>query len=219
VAAIDTSSPLGSVALFEEGALVAEDERRVSNAHGESLLPMIDDVFARARWRPDDVGRWGVGVGPGSFTGVRIAVATAKGIAIATGAELVAVTALDAIAFGVAAGHEDAVASVVDAMKGELFLQVRLGDSLVLPPESVPRQELVSRLATIACSRMIVVGEAGELVGAASLPFEVVRCELPPHDVSRAASVGRLAIARLPDDADSVEPLYVRPPDITRPRA
>jgi tRNA threonylcarbamoyladenosine biosynthesis protein TsaB len=219
VAAIDTSSPLGSVALFEDGALVADDARRVSNAHGESLLPMIDALFARARWRPEDVGRWGVGVGPGSFTGVRIAVATAKGVAIATGAELVGVTALDAIAFGVDAGGEDAVASVVDAMKGELFVQVRLRDSLVLPPESVPRNEMTSRLATVACSRMFVVGEAAELIDAAALPFEVLLRKSPPHDVSRAVSVGRLAMSRPPDDADSVEPLYVRPPDITRPRA
>src|SRR5580700_3679612 len=131
VAAIDTSTSLGSVALFEDGALVAEDAQRVSNAHGESLLPMVDALFTRVGWRPHDVGRWGVGVGPGSFTGVRIAVATAKGIAIATGAELVGVTALDAVAFGVEARDDDAVASLLDAMKGESFLQVRLRGRLV----------------------------------------------------------------------------------------
>jgi tRNA threonylcarbamoyladenosine biosynthesis protein TsaB len=127
LAALDTSTSLGSIALFEDGVLVAEDARRVSNAHGESLLPMVDALFARAGWTPRDVARWGVGVGPGSFTGVRIAVATAKGIAIATGAELVAVTALDAVAYGLDAGEGDAVASVLDAMKGEVFLQVRAG--------------------------------------------------------------------------------------------
>ncbi len=218
VAAIDTSTSLGSVALFEGGAVVAEDARRVSNAHGESLLPMVDALFTRVGWRPRDVGRWGVGVGPGSFTGVRIAVATAKGIAIATGAELVGVTALDAVAFGVEARDGDAVASLLDAMKGEVFLQVRLAGRLVLAPENVPRADVAARLASVACARMIVVGEGGDAIDPSSFPFEIVKRADGPHDVPRATSVGLLAMAREPDDPDAVEPLYVRAPDITRPR-
>lgn len=217
VVAIDTSTALGTVALFEDGELVAEDARRVSNAHGESLLPMVDALFTRVGWRPRDVGRWGVGVGPGSFTGVRIAVATAKGIAIATGAELVGVTALDAVAFGIAAEEGEAVASVLDAMKGELFLQVRVGNALAIPPEHVAIASAAARLASVGCARMIVAGESGDGIDASILPFEIVRRREPPNDLPRAVSVGLLAIRRRPDDADAVEPLYVRAPDITRP--
>jgi tRNA threonylcarbamoyladenosine biosynthesis protein TsaB len=219
VAALDTSTPLGSIALFEDGALVAEDAQRVSNAHGESLLPMVDALFARVGWRPRDVGRWGVGVGPGSFTGVRIAVATAKGIVIATGAELVGVTALDAVAYGIEAREGDAIVSVLDAMKGELFLQVRVGSALLIQPENVLVGAVVARLAGVACRRMIVAGEAGRALDTAALPFEIVRRDLAPNDAPRAVSVGLLAMQRPPDDADAVEPLYVRAPDITRPRA
>ena len=64
---------------------------------------------------------------------------------------------------------------------------------------------------------MIVVGEGGR-DRSSSFPFEIVKRADGPHDVPRATSVGLLAMAREPDDADAVEPLYVRAPDITRPR-
>ena len=144
----------------------------MSNAHGESLLPMVDALFRRVGWRPRDVARWGVGIGPGSFTGVRIAVATAKGIAIATGAELVGVTALDAIAHGIDAGPNDAVVSVLDAMKGELFVQARVGGRLVFAPESLPPVAVAERLARMDCARMILLGETADRLDASCFPFE-----------------------------------------------
>jgi tRNA threonylcarbamoyladenosine biosynthesis protein TsaB len=230
LAAIDTSTALGSVALFEGGTLVAEDARRVSNAHGESLLPMVDALFARLGWRPRDVARWGVGVGPGSFTGVRIGVATVKGIALATGAEVVGVTSLDAIAWGVHAAAEegDAVASVVAAMKGEIFLQVlkvraraRAGGDggafeTAIAPESVVTERAAGRLASVACRRMLLLGEAAEALDVARLPFEVVRMATAPHDAPRAASVGAMALRAAGGDGADIEPLYVRAPDIVK---
>src|SRR3954468_3949400 len=137
LAALDTSTSLGSIALYDRGELVAEEAQRVSNAHGESLLPMVDALFAKVGWRPRDVARWAVGVGPGSFTGVRIGVATVKGIVLATGAEAIGVTSLDALAEGIEAGPGEAVASILFAMKGELFVQARIFGELVLPPSTV----------------------------------------------------------------------------------
>jgi tRNA threonylcarbamoyladenosine biosynthesis protein TsaB len=219
LAAIDTSTALGTIALFEDGVLLHEDGKRVSNAHGESLLPMIDALFARAGWRPHDVARWAVGVGPGSFTGVRIGVATAKGIVIATGAELVGVTSLDAVAYGATGAEDEAIISVLDAMKGEVYVQARLRGALVLEPTNVAVALAPSRLAGLACARMILAGEAGKTLDIASLPFPTTFLSEPPYDVPRASSVGRLAMTRGPDDPDAVEPLYVRAPDITKPRA
>jgi len=78
---------------------------------------------------------------------------------------------------------------------------------------------VASLLSGIACARMILVGESGGAFDASSLPFPTTHLHEPPHDVPRASSVGRIARTRAPDDPDAVEPLYVRAPDITKPRA
>jgi tRNA threonylcarbamoyladenosine biosynthesis protein TsaB len=219
LAAIDTSSVLGSVALFEGGSLVVEDARRVSNAHGESLLPMVSALFERVGWRPADVDRWGVGVGPGSFTGTRIALATAKGIVLATGAELVGVTSLDAIAVGLSASAGEAVASVLAAGKGELFLQVRLGDGWLLAPTHVPAADVAARVAdAVGAAPIVVAGEAAREVDWSGFAARVRLATESPHDLPRASAVGRIALGRPADDAEELEPVYVRPPEITMPK-
>jgi tRNA threonylcarbamoyladenosine biosynthesis protein TsaB len=218
VAAIDTSTVLGSVALLEDGRLVAEESRRVSNAHGESLLPMVSALFDRFGWAPRDVARWGVGVGPGSFTGCRIAVATAKGIAIATGAELVGVTSLDALAFGL--GGADIVVSVVPGGKGELFVQATCDGRLLLAPCHVRIGEVASRVMSLEPSaRIVVVGEAAEAVDWTALGGRVTVVVDPPHDLPQASAIARIALERTAEDVDTLEPLYVRPPEITMPKA
>jgi tRNA threonylcarbamoyladenosine biosynthesis protein TsaB len=216
VAAIDTSTAIGSVALIQDGRLVAEDSRRVSNAHGESLLPMVSALFAGASWVAADVSRWGVGIGPGSFTGCRIGVATVKGIALATGAEIVGVTSLDALAFGLEA---DLVASVVSGGKGELFLQAKRRGEIVLAPSHLRIADVGPRLAALEPSgRVVVAGEAANQVDWGPLEGRVALMTAPPHDAPRAAAVARIALAAEPVDADRLEPLYVRPPDITVPK-
>jgi tRNA threonylcarbamoyladenosine biosynthesis protein TsaB len=219
LAAIDTSTALGSVALFDAGRLVAEDSRRVSNAHRESLLPMVDALLARVGWAPAGVARWAVGIGPGSLTGVRIGVATVKGIALATGAAIVGVTSLDALAHGVEA--PGLLVSVVAAGKDEVFVQARRADgALVLAPSHLPIATVAARIADLAAGDAVtLLGEAALLVDWRALePHASLRTHAP-HDLPRAAAVGRIALDRPADDADSLEPLYVRAPDITLPRA
>jgi tRNA threonylcarbamoyl adenosine modification protein YeaZ len=218
VAGIETSCAVGSVALFEAGVLIAQDEKRVSNAHGEHFLPMMAELFARIGWTPTDVARWGVGIGPGSFTGVRVGVALAKGIVLATGAEIVGVTSFDALAFGLG-DVESLVVSVVPAGKGELFVLARAGGRVLLGPMHLALPEIPGRVASLEWPGPIVVaGEAARELDW-SLAGDHVRLEVePPHDVPRAVAVATLALARAPEDADALEPVYVRPPEITMPK-
>lgn len=215
--ALDTSTALGSVVLFEDDRLVAEDARRVSNAHGESLLPMIDATFTRAGWRPADVTRWCVGVGPGSFTGVRIGVATVKGIVLGTGAEIVGVGSLEALAAMVPDQSKPIVAAV-SAIRGELYLQVAgaaRSEPLCLPPDAI-----AAWLETIAPSatapEVILVGEAAEKIPA--LPSrKITLLSSGDHALPHGRGVATVGRGRAAEPADAVEPVYVRAPEITTP--
>jgi tRNA threonylcarbamoyladenosine biosynthesis protein TsaB len=224
LAAIDTSTALGTVALFDGAELVAEDSQSVSNAHGESLLPMVDRLFSRVGWSPKDIGRWAVGIGPGSFTGVRIGVGTVKGIALATGAEVVGVTSLDAVAFGVAdevavavgVANEVAVGSVLFAMKGEVFVQVKRAGDVLLAPANVRIEDAMALLLALGLENLVLAG-SGALLLPVPVPVPRIYAD-PPNDVPRAASIGKIAMSRARDDLATLEPLYVRPPEITSPR-
>ncbi len=214
--ALDTSTALGQIAVFDGPSLLALEEQRVSNAHGESLLPLLDKALARAGLTPRAITRWAVGVGPGSFTGTRIAVATVKGILLATGAEVVAVDAFDAVGAGLDAGEGGRVLVALDALKGELY--VRLAGEA---PSHVPLAEVVPWVrARLGDARSLVVGGAGaSLVAWDALGVPVRVASEAPHDLPRVEIIGRIAAERAPTDVDALEPLYVRPADVTVPKA
>ncbi|MGH7439293.1 MAG: tRNA (adenosine(37)-N6)-threonylcarbamoyltransferase complex dimerization subunit type 1 TsaB [Polyangiaceae bacterium] len=222
LAALESSTEHGSVALFEDGKLVAEEIHRAPGGHAETFLPMLDALVARVGWGPADVHRWAVGVGPGSFTGVRVAVALGKAIALATGAEIVGVTSLDALAHDVDDGA--LVVSVLPAGRGEVFVQARREESVVQPPAHVPVAEVAARIARLAAQEgvggVIALGAAAAGVDWSSLGRALSLRAEAPHDHPRASGVGRLALGRpaaSAQEASALEPLYVMPPQITMP--
>jgi tRNA threonylcarbamoyladenosine biosynthesis protein TsaB len=218
--AVDTATALGSVALFDGDVLVAEEARRVSNAHGESLMPMIDEVFRRAGLRPADVTRWCVDVGPGSFTGVRIGVATVKGIVLGTGAALVGVGSLEAMcaacfeAASSSTHRSDAVVvAAIAAIRGELYVGA---PSLTPEPVCLPPDAVAPWLAGLTDRRDVVL--VGEAAASVELPgWNALRLAGPLVDLPHARGIALVGRNRPPEDPDRLEPVYVRPPEITGP--
>jgi tRNA threonylcarbamoyl adenosine modification protein YeaZ len=121
VLAIETVGTTGSVALLQGDAVVAESVLDPAQRSAQSLAPAIDELLRRHGWQPAQVELVAVATGPGSFTGLRIGVATAKVLAYAVGCPILDVDTMSAIAWRVPRDVER-FSVVVDAQRGELFV-------------------------------------------------------------------------------------------------
>ncbi len=117
---IDTTTKVTALALAEDGKLIAEGFLHTSKTHSERLIPVLDQVLKASAWSLQDLDFIGVARGPGSFTGIRIGIATAQGLAQVLKIPLVGVLSLDSLAW---AGHSrsEIVAPVLDARKNEWY--------------------------------------------------------------------------------------------------
>jgi tRNA threonylcarbamoyladenosine biosynthesis protein TsaB len=191
--ALETSTPRGGVAMFRDGELIFSESFTADRSHSSDLFAVIERALA-TRERP---GRIVVGLGPGSYAGVRIAIAAGIGISVATGAEMVGVPSI----VGLDGGEYLAVG---DARRGGYWV-ARVADGEIMGgPEILTREGMEERLATAG---MAVY--SSEEVGFAGV-------ELRFPDVER---IGRLGVAdRGVIARGTLEPMYLREPHITTPK-
>jgi tRNA threonylcarbamoyladenosine biosynthesis protein TsaB len=187
---IDTSTLTASAAVVIDGeAAAAEDVR--TGTHSEELMPLIARLMARAGIAPRDLDAIAVGAGPGSFTGLRIGLATLKAFALDEARPVVPVSTLAALA-AAAVDAPGPVAAILDARRGEVYAAAcaRAGEPepALLPDTVATPEELAERLPH---ATTLVVGEDAEGAAArlGALRPDLVRIA----GVARAARVGRLA--------------------------
>jgi tRNA threonylcarbamoyladenosine biosynthesis protein TsaB len=207
--AIETATDLGSVAVGAGGILAGEVVIGVRSRHAESLLPAIDFLLATVRIERSDIAGVVVGAGPGSFTGVRVAAATARGLARGLDVPLYAYSSLAALALELADGGP--VCALFDARRGEVYAacheRERGSDLLreIVPPAAMTTADLRARLGPIRP----VFGGDGAVRYAAELGIAA-----PPLRLPRASALLRLAAAdpeggRISEVA-GWEPAYLR---------
>lgn len=182
--------------------------------HAECVLVLVAEVLERAQVGLAEVTRFGVGVGPGSFTGLRIGVATGRGLAQATGAELVGVSSLAALAAGAPAAAGRPVLAVLDARRGEVFAAAWEDGEPRLAARPWGPSELAVEVVATMDPRPLAVGD-GALRFRAEL--ESAGAVIPPDDQPAhrvgAGSLCRLALAAEAGDPGAVLPQYGRLPD------
>lgn len=225
---IDTTGPVDNVALVRGEHVVASLSRRQAPMSSRPLLRLIDVLCAQAQRALTDVTALAVNVGPGAFTGLRVGLATAQGLAVAYGKPLVGCTAFEAL-LTLVPGWQGDLCPVVQARKGEVYVALYHmdGDPLTAV-EKLPGMVVAPEaLCAMIHERTLFFGSgvtAYRTVLTAALSSDAVCLDLVEASTGLAASVARWGVAREEQpsgyEADPwrVQPLYIRPADARLPR-
>ncbi|MEM1126061.1 MAG: tRNA (adenosine(37)-N6)-threonylcarbamoyltransferase complex dimerization subunit type 1 TsaB [Bacteroidota bacterium] len=223
--ALETSTDVCGVAVHHEGAVQASLSVFKPRAHAAHLLPLVQQALAVTGLTPADLNVVAVSAGPGSFTGLRIGVSAAKGLAQATGAALVAVPTLAALAWRGGSTRPDSHVVLVAqrARKDELYLGAYLSDpehhalEPVWPARAIVVAEVGPLLQALPTVPVIVMGGGRALLAPALEHMDPPVQSLPDRLTYRASAeaVAVLGMQRfeagLVESVSSFEPAYLKP--------
>lgn len=221
IAAFDTSTSSGSIAILDDDRLIAELTVSQPGVHARWLLQAFDSLLKDTGISLSDIDLYAVGAGPGSFTGLRIGVSTVKGLAWASGKQVVGVSTLEALAMNLR-GAQMAVCPILDARKGEVYaalygLEAEIS-RVIIEEAAFKPDALFQRIHNCGFDTSII------FVGSGLAPYQgAVKADLPDARLAqtalwpvRALNVGLLAFASI-DRAKSpcsLTPVYLRNPEV-----
>jgi tRNA threonylcarbamoyladenosine biosynthesis protein TsaB len=217
--AIETATPGASVALVEDATTLAAASRIDPMGHATFLVPAIDFCFDQVGWSPSDLDAVAVDIGPGLYTGIRVGVATAQGIAAAFGIPIIPAVSVDALALEARTGHR-LIWTVVDVRRGEFavarYHPVPGGVVRESDPE-LARPEVLRALLDTAADESLVVGDAGALPEGLLLGLHRVKVGRPRYPY--AVALAEVARGKYEKDEflppGEIRPLYLREADVT----
>ena len=223
ILALDTSTERGSIALLEGNEVVAEFRLRSPETHSSRLLRSMQFLLASAGWNLRDLNLVAAGVGPGSFTGIRIGLSTALGVAQTLSIPFAGVSGLDALARQASLPNGQ-IGVAMDAQRSQIYYAEYRADRstlrMVLRPCLWYPADLAAKMTRCP---LYVVGD-----GARSY-LEALQAsghkEVPGYiemDLYIASSIGRLALLHKRSwragQGLKCDPLYIRPPDARKPK-
>ncbi|OYQ32417.1 tRNA (adenosine(37)-N6)-threonylcarbamoyltransferase complex dimerization subunit type 1 TsaB [Niveispirillum lacus] len=220
---LDTATSACAVALWDQRSqqTLAVRAETMQRGLAEKLVPMVQTVLADAGKSFSDLSRIGVTVGPGTFTGLRVGLAAARGFALAAGCPLVGVTTLEAAVHGLdpAVRQRYTLLAAIESRREDLFLQPFADD---LAPLDAPADVLPADLAAYAAAHLppaplLIVGDAAARAAAALGPWAGHVAVVETTGAAEAIATARIAAGQnAVGIANRVaDPFYLRPPDVT----
>jgi tRNA threonylcarbamoyl adenosine modification protein YeaZ len=212
ILAIDTALEACSAAVLDtEHGRVASESLPMVRGHAEALMPLIDRVMRQADMPFSALDRIAVTTGPGSFTGLRVGISAARGIALAANKPAVGLTTLAAFAAPhIAADDKTAVAVAIDARHQHVYLQLfGPGGRTQVAPRIA---SLADAIRAICHSPVRIVGTGANMLAAAWPSREAPPLQVDEKRAPDIVWVGRLGVAAN-ENAGSPKPLYLRAPD------
>ena len=223
ILALETSAKSVSAAVAEDGVLLACGYQNTGLTHSRTLMPIVEAMLKNADLCMADMGAVAVASGPGSFTGIRIGVAAAKGLAFAGGIPVVGVSTLEAMAQNLA-WWDGLIVCAMDARRSQVYNAVfeAAGGTLTrLTPDRAIGLDELSKELEFSEKRKIVVGDGGRLCYNRLLEDQIACTLAPPHLLMQNASGVALAAEELLRaggglSAQDLTPVYLRPAQANR---
>jgi tRNA threonylcarbamoyladenosine biosynthesis protein TsaB len=215
---LDSSAKAASVAIYDTNAgsgspIISYGGVNAKITHSETLLPLAESILKAAKLTLGDIGAFAVTSGPGSFTGVRIAVSAVKGMAFALNKPVYAVSTLHSLAYNLI-GQDCIICAVMDARRGQYYnaLFRVSGDKItrLTPDGALSGEEIESELRNYD-ERIVVVGDGAEL-------FCEARSAPVAQRYQNAVSVCLAALGQAPMTAKELKPMYLRVSQAERER-
>ena len=219
ILAIDTALGACAAAVLDSraGAILASESAAMLRGHAEAVMPLIARVMDAGRCEFDDLDRIAVTVGPGSFTGLRVGIAAARGIALAAGKPVAGVTTLTAFAAPIVSenGGPHPVLAAIDARHDHVYFQVIGGDgSSLIKPKVAP---IAEALDAARFGAPYLVGNAAKILAdrwpADAAPPVKINQQAAP-DIAWVAWLG----AAVSPESSPARPYYLRAPDAKPPK-
>jgi tRNA threonylcarbamoyladenosine biosynthesis protein TsaB len=215
---IETATKTGGVAIISDNGVIAEYTLNIEVTHSERLMSTVDRVLKDTGLALSRIDGYGVSIGPGSFTGLRIGLSTMKGLSFTTGKPLAAVPTLKALAWNVPYSRHP-VCPLLDAKKKEVYAALYRHDGRDLLPLWDGTVSPLAELAERITGEVVFTGEGARLFAEDIRRLFAQRAHIAPLSamVPSAASVAEIALMMLKHgqqaDPDTLSPHYIRRPE------